>query len=139
MAPMKRRIFLALMLLPTLALAHSSKLGNIAIGHSWALPSTTAEAQVMMPLLNNGEASDSLIAASSPIATSIELRNVDQVETEFVLDPHKPFPMRAAARHLQLLGLNQALVQGAMFPLTLKFKTAGEIEIQIHIADKPGE
>ena len=136
---MKRRIFLALMLLPTLAQAHSSKLGNIAIGHSWALPSSTAEAQVMMPLLNNGETPDSLIAASSPIATSVELRDADQVETEFVLEPHKPFPMRAAARHLHLLGLNQALVQGAMFPLTLKFKTAGEIEIQIHIADKPGE
>ncbi len=136
---MKRRIFLALMLLPTMAQAHSSKLGNIAIGHSWSLPSTTAEAQVMMPLLNSGETSDSLIAASSPIATSIELRDADQVETEFVLDPHKPFPMRAAARHLHLLGLKQALIQGALFPLTLKFKTAGEIQIQIHIANKPGE
>lgn len=139
MNAMKRRIFLALMLLPTMAQAHSSKLGNIAIGHSWAQPSTTEEAQVMMPLINNGETADSLISASSSVATSIELRNVDQVETEFVLDPHKPFPMRAAARHLHLLGLKQALVQGTMFPLTLKFETAGEIEILIHVADKAGE
>jgi periplasmic copper chaperone A len=102
---MKRRIFLALLLLPSLAQAHSSKLGNIAIGHSWALPSVTTEAQVMMPLINNGESSDSLISASSPVASSIELRNADHVET----------------------------------PLTLRFKNAGEIEIQIHIADKPGE
>jgi len=136
---MKRRIFLTLMLLPSFANAHSTKLGNIAIGHSWALPSRTTEAQVMMPLVNNGESSDSLVSATSPLATSIELRNADQVETEFLLDPHKPFPMRAAAWHLHLLGLNQALVPGAMFPLTLKFKTAGEIEIQIHIADKPGD
>ena len=93
----------------------------------------------MMPLINNGETADSLISASSSVATSIELRNVDQFETEFVLDPHKPFPMRAAARHLHLLGLKQALVQGTMFPLTLKFETAGEIEIQIHVADKAGE
>jgi periplasmic copper chaperone A len=136
---MKRRIFLALLLLPAVAQAHSSKLGNISIGHSWALPSTSAEAQVMMPLLNGGETSDSLISATSPVATSIELRNGDLVETEFVIEPHKPFPMRAAARHLHLLGLSEALVQGAMFPLTLKFKNAGEIEIQIHIADKPGD
>ncbi len=92
-----------------------------------------------MPFVNNGGSTDSLISATSPLAASIELRNGSQVEAEFVLDPHKPFPMRAAARHLHLLGLNQALVQGAMFPLTLKFKTAGEIEIQIHIADKPGD
>ena len=136
---MKRRFFLSLLMLPGLAQAHSTKLGNIAIGHSWALPSSKSEAQVMLPLLNNGEITDSLISASSPVATSIELRNADHVEPEFLLDPHKPFPMRAAARHLHLLGLSQPLAQGAMFPLTLKFRTAGDIEIQVHIADKPGE
>lgn len=128
-----------MLLWPRLAQAHSSKLGNIAIGHSWVLPGTTSEAQVMMPLVNNGGTTDSLISASSPIAKSVELRNAAQVETEFVLEPHKPFPMRAVARHLHLMGLNQALVQGATFPLTLKFKTAGDIEIQVYVADKPGE
>jgi periplasmic copper chaperone A len=136
---MKRRIFFALMLVPRIAKAHSSKFADIAIGHSWALPTTTSEAQVMMPLINNGKVTDSLIAASSPVAKLIELRNGDQVETEFVLDPQRPFPMRAVARHLHLIGLNQTLRLGSKFPLTLKFKHAGEIEIQIHIAEKPGE
>jgi copper(I)-binding protein len=137
--PMKRRVFLALMLLPTLAHAHSTKFGNIGIGHSWALPTVTQEAQVMMPLVNNASITDSLISASTPIATSVELRNADDAETEFVLDPHMPFPMRAAANHLQLLGLSKPLTKGDMFPLILKFKTAGEIEIQIRVADKAGE
>ena len=136
---MKRRFFLSMLLWPSLAQAHSSKLGNIAIGHSWALPATTLEAPVMMPLVNNGGTSDSLVSASSPIAKSVELRNAAQVETEFVLEPHKPFPMRALARHLHLMGLNQTLIHGQTFPLTLKFKTSGEIEIQVYVADKPGE
>jgi periplasmic copper chaperone A len=136
---MKRRFFLALMLLPGLAQAHSFKLNNIAIGHAWALPTHSAEAQVMMPLLNLGMTTDSLISASSTVAIAVELRSADKSTFEFVLDPNKPFPMRAAANHLQLLGLTKPLSKGDMFPLTLTFKNAGEIKITILVADRPGE
>jgi periplasmic copper chaperone A len=132
--PMKRRIFIALALLPNLAFAHSSKLGNIAIGHSWALPSTNAEVQVMMPILNLGTKEDVLIAATTPIALGVELRGSD-----FVLLPNKPFAMRASASHLKVIGLSKPLVRGDVFSLTLKFKNAGEIEIQIHVSDRPGD
>jgi periplasmic copper chaperone A len=136
---MKRRFFLAALLMPTLAFAHFSKLGEILIGHSWALPSTGTEAQIMMPLINNGSTADALVAVSSSIATNIELRNGTEAVNEFKLDPHKPFPMRAAAYHIHLMGLTKPLLQGDTFPLKLKFKAAGEIEIQIHVAEKPGE
>jgi periplasmic copper chaperone A len=136
---MKRRFFLTLMLLPSLAQAHSFKLGNIAIGHAWALPTLSAETQVMMPLLNLGTTTDSLISASSTVATAVELRSAHKATFEFALDPNKPFPMRAAANHLQLLGLTKPLSKGDMFPLTLKFKNSGEIKITIIVADRPGE
>jgi periplasmic copper chaperone A len=136
---LKRRHFLAFALLPAVAFAHSSKLGEINIGHSWALPTTSTEAQVMMPLFNGGTSSDRLLSARTAIASSIELRNAGVIVSEFQLDPGKPFPMRAAANHLHLLGLAKPLAKGDQFPLTLTFKTAGEIEIQIHVAEKPGE
>lgn len=136
---MKRRHFLALTLLPTLAFAHSSKFGDISIGHAWSLPTASAETQVMMPLLNAGKMPDALVSASSPIATSVELRNGSNVVSEFTLDPNKPFPMRAKANHFQVLGLTKPLLKDDVFPLTLKFKAAGEVEIKIFVAEHPGE
>jgi periplasmic copper chaperone A len=136
---MKRRHFLMLAAVPIAAHAHSSKFGKINIGHSWSLPSNTAETQVMFPLLNSSVTSDSLIAASSPIASSVELRHGEVVAPEFVLDANRPFPMRAKADHIQLLGLTKPLTKGDMFPLTLKFKNAGEIKIIVFVADHHGD
>jgi periplasmic copper chaperone A len=136
---MKRRTFLALALLPAMAQAHSSRLGSIAIGHAWAMPSVSTEAEVMIPLFNSGAVPDALVSATSPMARSVELQTENNLALEFVLEPMKPFPMRSVANHLQLLGLTKPLIKGDRFPLTLKFKNAGEIEIQIHVSDKSGD
>jgi periplasmic copper chaperone A len=135
---LKRRYFLALTFLPTMAFAHSAKLGDIYIGHPWSLPSATSETAAMMALLNDGAAPDSLIGARTTIAKSVELRNASKTVPEFAINSKKPLPMRPAAFHLQLLGLTKPLRKGDMFPLTLKFKNAGEIELMIHVADGPG-
>jgi periplasmic copper chaperone A len=140
---MKRRTLLALLLLPAAAQAHSFKQGNIAIGHAWALPSQQTDAQVFMPLVNNGEEPDSLVAARTPAATLVELRPYNRYDElpmkEFVLDPHKPFPMRPTARHLRLVGLTKPLVKGDVFPLILDFLNAGEVKIEVHVSDSSGE
>ena len=140
---MKRRICLSLMLAPTTAWAHSFKLGNIAVGHAWGLPSSSGETQVFMPLFNSGSSEDALISAKSDIAANIELRLSNDynqtAETLFVLAPNNPIPMRPTARHLRLLGLKNPLKNGDIIDLTLKFAKAGEIKISIHIQDKAGE
>jgi periplasmic copper chaperone A len=142
-ASMKRRAFLYLMAIPTLAHAHSYKLGNIAIGHAWGLPSKDGETQIFMPLLNSGTEEDSLVAASFDQAKTIELRlNSDYTmpaETAFVLTPKKPMPMRPTARHIRLMGLTKPLLAGERIELTLKFAKSGETKIEVHIQDKAGE
>jgi periplasmic copper chaperone A len=136
---MKRLLLIALCLLPSLALAHSAKLGFIAIGHSWALPSDVGESSVMMPLYNSGVEADSLIAVQSPVADHVELRHGNLAVGEFFLDAKKPFPMRAVADHIVLIGLKKPLKIGEIFPLTLVFKKAGEIKIEIFVAEKANE
>jgi copper(I)-binding protein len=54
--------------------AHSYNAGRILIGHAWALPSRTSEAQVFCALANNGDEPDEIVGARSPIASLIELR-----------------------------------------------------------------
>jgi periplasmic copper chaperone A len=140
---MKRRSFLCLLAIPTLADAHSYKLGNIAVGHAWGLPSKEGETQIFMPLFNNGTQADSLVAVSFSQAKSTELRLNSEyaapAETAFALFPKKPLPMRPAARHIRLIGLTKPLLAGDLIEVTLKFATAGETKIEVHIQDKAGE
>jgi periplasmic copper chaperone A len=142
-ACMKRRTFLLLALLPNVAHAHSYKLGDIAIGHAWGLPSKDGETQIFMPLFNSGTASDTLVSASYEGATSAELRaSTDYnapAQTGFELQPKKPFPMRPTANHIRLIGLAKPLVSGDRISITLKFKTSGETKIEVHIQEKAGE
>ena len=112
----RRTLTLALIALPTLARAHSSKLGDIAIGHAWALPSQQTDGQVFFPLVNNGKAADALVAARSNVCTLIELRRNNRYDdpplASMPLDPGKPVAMRPTARHLRLIGLISAARRG---------------------------
>jgi periplasmic copper chaperone A len=138
---MKRRIFLGALFAPLAAHAHSTRVGQIAIGHAWALPSQLSDGQVFLPLVNNGDLPDSLVAARSEIAATIELRRNnrydDPAETEFELLPGKPLPMRPTARHLRLIGLKHSLKKSEVFSLILDFKAAGEVEAQVHVESSP--
>jgi periplasmic copper chaperone A len=136
---MKRRTLLAFFLLPATAWAHSYKLGSLAIGHAWIMASPVLEASAMVPIVNGGTEEDSLVEARSEIATLVELRDGDKVVSEFALEPNTPFSMRAASKHLQLIGLKQPLVKGDRVAIVLKFKSAGETTIEFHVNDKAGE
>ena len=140
---MKRRSFLLLPFLATSAFAHSYKLGNIKIGHAWALPAQSGvDGQVFMPLFNGGKGADALIAARSDLAGLIELRPYNRYDelplSEIYLEPGKPMAMRPTAYHLRLMGLRKPLLEGDEFSIVLDFLNAGEIEINVRVETKPG-
>lgn len=140
---MKRRTFLLALLVPAKAQAHSSKHGNIAIGHAWALPSQQNDCQVFFPLANRGTEHDELVAARSDICGTIELRQNNRYDdpalVSIALDPNKPVPMRPTARHLRLIGLKKPLLAGDRFMMVLDFLSAGEVEIEVMVEEKPGD
>jgi periplasmic copper chaperone A len=140
---MKRRTFLAALLSPAAASAHSYKAGNISIGHAWALPSQQNDGQVFFPLVNTGKAEDELVAARSVICTTIEFRQNNRYDDpplkSVALEPGKPIPMRPTARHLRLVGLREPLVEGDHFIMILDFLNTGETQIEVHVAGGPNE
>ena len=146
----KRRNFLAgaaagLIAFPaTLTRAHSYRLGDIAIGHAWALPSeVSGEGQAFFPMLNNGKEPDELVAARSSVCTQIELRRNNRYDdpplSSFVIEPGKPLPLRPTARHLRLMGLKEPLLLDQRFTIILDFLNAGETEIEFHVENAPGD
>ncbi len=140
---MKRRLFLLSFLVPSVAGAHSSSHGDIAIGHAWALPSSQSDGQVFFPMVNNGRERDELVAARSTICGLIELRQNNRYDdpplAAIALEPGKPVPMRPTARHLRLVGLKQPLKPGESFAVILDFLNAGETEIEVMVEEKPGD
>ena len=143
----RRRLILGLAGLvacPAIARAHSYRLGDIAIGHAWALPTeVSGEGQAFVPLVNNGKAADELVAARSSVCGAIELRRNNRYDdpplASFVLEPGRPLPMRPTARHLRLMGLAGPLATGQSFTIILDFLNAGEAEVAFHVEAAPGD
>ena len=143
----RRRLILGLAGLvacPAIARAHSYRLGDIAIGHAWALPTeVSGEGQAFVPLVNNGKAADELVAARSSVCGAIELRRNNRYDdpplASFVLEPARPLPMRPTARHLRLMGLRAPLVLDQRFTIILDFLNAGEAEVEFHVESAPGD
>lgn len=136
---MNRRHLLIIGLLPKAAWAHSYKFGSLAIGHAWIEANPALEASAMVPIINEGRENDSLVGAQCEIAQAVELRQGEMVVSEFIIEPQKPFPMRVAAKHLQLIGLKVPLVKGDKVLIKLQFKIAGETTIEFHVNDRAGE
>jgi copper(I)-binding protein len=140
-----RRSFLALAISAAFApaaLAHSFKIGQIAIGHVWGLPSESTETQVFVPMSNRGQEADELIAARSPICSMIELRQNNRYDDPALksieLPPSRPVAMRKAARHLRLTGLTKPLKASDRFEMTLDFLKAGETVVEVIVEDGAG-
>ena len=140
---MLRRTFLLVFFAPTFAQAHSYKLGNISIGHAWALPQELADGQVFFPMAIKGNEADELVAARSDVCTFIQFRENNHYDdpplTSIKLAPGKPVPMRPTATHLRLGGMRRTLKLGDHFNLILDFLNAGEIEVEVHVEEKPGQ
>lgn len=143
----RRRLILSLAgiaSLPASSRAHSYRLGDIAIGHAWALPAQVSpEGQAFVPLVNNGKAADELVAARSSVCGQIELRRNNRYDdpplASFVLEPGRPLPMRPTARHLRLMGLVAPLLLGQRFSIILDFRDAGEVEVEFYVEQTPGD
>lgn len=139
----RRSFLVACLLEPRAASAHSLRHGDIAISHAWALPSNQNDGQAFFPMVNNGKECDELIAARSDVCSLIELRQNNRYDdpplAAIALEPGKPVPMRPTARHLRLVGLNRPLKRGDSFAIILDFLNAGEVEIEVMAAEKPGD
>lgn len=124
-------------------LATESRAEPIQIGQPWAratAPGAPTGAAFMV-LNNNGSQPDLLIGAATPVADRTELhthlmddgimrmRQVEAIEVA----PGSPTVLEPGGLHVMLMGLQEPLVEGETFPLTLDFQDAGEITIDVTI------
>lgn len=136
------KAILCAVLLLSLPSAGSAQSGAIMIEDAYArssTPSATSGA-IFLQLMNHGS-DDHLAGVASSVAKRVELHmhNEDEngimrmlhVEDGFAVPSGEVVALERGGKHIMLLGLIEPLENGATFPLTLRFKEAGEITIDV--------
>jgi copper(I)-binding protein len=100
---------------------------------------------ISLVIVNQGEEDDWLLGGNSPLADRVVTHQSRLVEGRRQMQPAPEgirIPAGAtrvlepAASHLMLIGLRAHLVQGELFPLTLRFACAGEVEVAVRVRRK---
>jgi periplasmic copper chaperone A len=127
------------------ASAQTVKAGNIEVIGPWAPATTESEltnSAAYMALTDQGTAPDELISASSPVAKKVELHVFDvengvygmhRVDVIQVSPGAAATVLRPGGAHVMLEGLKKPLKVGESFPLSLSFKNAGELRLQVEV------
>lgn len=119
---------------------------RIVVENAWALPlpAVAVNGASYLTIRNHGqddERADNLIGARSPIAGKVEIHNMIHSEGQMKMQQTDRVGIPAqgtvvfepGATHIMLKDLIKPLVEGEMFPLTLEFEKAGEIDVMVVI------
>jgi copper(I)-binding protein len=119
--------------------------GTLTVAQPWSRPTPVASVGVVYLLIaNQGSAADRLVGLNSPVAEHaqihesrrvggmLEMRQLAQLECP----PHGTVKFEPGGLHIMLVGLAHPLASGSDFPLTLRFEKAGELTVQVRVAER---
>jgi periplasmic copper chaperone A len=127
-------------------------LGDLVISSVWAratVPSVAVGA-AYFTIQNRGMQPDTLVGASCPVAgaamlhRTVQKNGVSHMEPAGNIDipPGKTLQIAPGGLHLMLMALKQPLHAGVLIPLTLEFRHAGKVDVQMQVvplaAQTPG-
>ncbi|MGF1689401.1 copper chaperone PCu(A)C [Photobacterium japonica] len=125
------------------AQAHDVQLGDLTIDHPWSkqVPPTSQVAAAFFMIDNQGMKEDVLLRASSPIAGKTELHAhihedgmMKMREVESIPVPaHDTTLLKPGGLHVMFFELETVPTLGEMFPLTLYFKYAGKVNVEVKV------
>jgi copper(I)-binding protein len=106
-----------------------------------ATPGGGGNGAVYATLGNAGAQSDSLVAASTDVAQTVELHETKSEGGVMKMRPVPAIPVPAKGKtelkpggyHIMLMGLKRDLKPGETIPVTLKFERGGEVRIEAAI------
>ncbi|WP_417615830.1 copper chaperone PCu(A)C [Oceanisphaera sp.] len=149
MAPLRTLLATALLLGSAAVSTHDYHGGDLDIAHPWSrpLPPVATTGVAYLTVTNQGEVEDVLLGAESPVAEKVEihthikegdLMKMRQLD-ELVIPAGGEQILAPGGHHLMLMGLKQVPAAGERFPLTLHFKQAGTIEVEVAVDAKSTE
>jgi copper(I)-binding protein len=126
------------------AQAHDFKVGDLQIDHPWARPTAGKQPTggAYLSIENRGKAGDSLLRASSPIASEVQIHSMKMEGNTMRMREVGKLDVAAGAKvemtpgdgyHIMLMGLKQPLKEGDRFPMKLEFEKAGAIDVTVNV------
>lgn len=116
---------------------------QLMVAHSWAraLPANAVNGAVYLHIHNLTQADDALLAASSPVAKSVELHTIEKAGDVMKMASVPSIEVKAGEHvelapgglHLMLFGLNKPFNEGDSFPVELTFAKAGKVSVNVQI------
>ncbi|MCD9149484.1 copper chaperone PCu(A)C [Pseudophaeobacter flagellatus] len=136
----------------SLAGAASAEGTKIMVQDQYARVSTkmASSGAAFMNIMNMSSEADQLLAVRSDVAKRVELHThmesgdgvmkMMHVEDGFAIPAEGSHMLQRGGDHVMFMGLTETLEHGDVVPLTLVFKNAGEIniEIPVDLERKPG-
>jgi copper(I)-binding protein len=126
--------------------AHSYETGHLVITHPWSPPTAAGRpvGVAYLSITNNGTAPDTLTGVGSTLAASVQMHQTSVSEgmarmrplTELTIAPGQTVKIEPGGIHLMLMGLKGPLVAGTTLPLTLQFRNAGAITVQVNVEER---
>lgn len=137
----------------SLAGAASAEGAKIMVQDQYARVSTkmATSGAAFMNIMNMSSEADQLLAVRSDVAKRVELHThmesgdgimkMVHVEDGFAIPAEGSHLLQRGGDHVMFMGLTETLEHGDVVPLTLVFKNAGEIsiEIPVDLERKPGQ
>ena len=115
---------------------------GISLHDPWARTGTSGDNSAAYVAVKNANATDTLVAASSDVAASVELHTVISEDGVMKMRPVEggiEIPsaglqmLKPGGFHIMLIGLNNDLKSGDTFEVTLTFANAGDITVTIPV------
>jgi copper(I)-binding protein len=129
------------------AQAADYRAGSLVVAQPWAraTPPTATVGAVYLSMTNVGSKADRLIAISSPVARAVEMhesrtvQGMVQMRAVASVDcpPGVTVKVEPGGLHIMLLDLSRPLTPGLEFPLSLHFRDAGVVTVQVHVGAPP--
>lgn len=110
---------------------------KVQLSSAWAPPSLKGISTGVAYLTLTSDAGDVLLSASSPVAAVVEIHTHIKHEgvlrmrklSSLAVDGGKTISFEPRGLHFMLYQLKSPLTEGQTFPLTLRFKNAGEVTV----------
>jgi copper(I)-binding protein len=138
----------ALVWLAPASLAGEYKVGSLTIENPWTRP-TIGKMKTgagYMKIVNKGAAGDTLVSVASPAAGKLELHThiregdvmkMRRVEGGIDIPAGGMAELKPGGLHIMLFDLKEPLKEGDVLPMTLSFRNAGSVRIEVKIQKTP--
>ena len=147
---MRSNPVLAILLSLLCATAAQAKTWAIRIEHPYvrATPSGASTGAAFMTIHNDGQTDDMLLGGVSAVAKTVQVHEMTmdggimrmrQVQGGLMVPAAGAIELRPGGYHIMMIGLRAALKKGQSFPLTLHFKKAGDVSIEVPVRGLSGE